>query len=63
DKRAYLQGNISNIFDKYYFSRANTFANGVPFPIPGTSVTFPATSASYFVGAPRFFSMTLGVKY
>jgi iron complex outermembrane receptor protein len=64
-KGSYLQLNVQNLFDKYYFSRATTASNYVNFPIPGTTPprTFTASTAGYYIGAPRTVSITLGARF
>jgi len=60
---SYLQLNVQNLFDKYYFSRTTTVSNSVAYPIPGTALTYnPATNFLY-VGAPRTITATLGMQF
>jgi len=63
DHRSYLQLNLLNIFDKFYFSRATTAANYVSYAIPGTTKIYTPSTAGYYVGAPRTVSITLGTKF
>ena len=61
--KAYLMLNVENLFDKYYISRSTTFANGVAYPIPGTTLTYTPTTPAYYVGAPRTIQVTLNIQY
>jgi iron complex outermembrane receptor protein len=60
---SYLQFNVLNAFDKYYFTRTTTVSNSLPYPIPGTALTYSPSTNFLYVGAPRTLSVTLGVKF
>lgn len=60
---AYLQFNVQNLFDKYYISRSTTFANGVAYPIPGTSLSYFPSTPAYYIGAPRTMQVTLAATF
>jgi iron complex outermembrane receptor protein len=62
-KGSYIQVNVQNLFDRFYISRSTTNANVVPFPIPGTTKTFFASTPGFFIGAPRTATITLGAKF
>ncbi|MBW8815259.1 MAG: TonB-dependent receptor [Caulobacterales bacterium] len=62
---SYVQLNVQNLFDRYYFSRGTSAANYTAYPIPNTTPprTFTASTAGYYIGAPRTVSMTVGAKF
>ena len=60
---SFLQVNVQNLFDKYYFSRTTTVSNSVGIPIPGTTSTYSPATNFLYVGAPRTIQATLGFKF
>ena len=61
--KSYLQLNVSNLFDKYYFSRTTTVSNSVAYPIPGSALTFSPSTNFVYTGAPRTIQLTLGMQF
>ena len=64
NNRSYIQLNVNNLFNKYYFSRSttfNTFAN-IPFPT-NPSVNFFGTTPALYIGAPSTFHLTVGANF
>jgi outer membrane receptor protein involved in Fe transport len=60
---SYLQVNVQNLFDKYYFSRSTTVSNSVAYPIPGTAPTYAPSTNFLYVGAPRTIQATVGFQF
>ncbi len=60
---SYLQVNVQNLFDKYYFSRSTTVSNNLAYAVPGTALTYNAATNFLYVGAPRTIQATLGFKF
>lgn len=61
--RSYLQLNIQNLFNREYISRSTTAGNYTNYPIPGTALTYTASTASYYVGAPTTMQITLNAQF
>ena len=62
-QRSYLQLNVSNLFDKYYFSRSTTVSNTVAYPIPATALTFNPATTFIYTGAPRTIQLTFNAQF
>jgi iron complex outermembrane receptor protein len=64
DKRAYVQINVQNLFNKYYVSRSTTFNSGANIPFPANpAVSFFGSTPSYNIGAPSTFYLTVGATF
>ena len=60
---SYIQVNVQNLFDKYYFTRSTTVSNSVAYPIPGTALTYSPATNFLYVGPPRTIQATVGFKF
>ena len=62
-KGGFVQVNVQNLFDTYYFSRSTTVSNSVGYPIPATALTYNPATTFLYVGAPRTIQMTVGLQF
>jgi iron complex outermembrane receptor protein len=67
DNRSYIQLNVSNLFNTYYFTRSTTFNNANAIPIVNgagaTVATYSASTPAYYIGAPSTFYLTIGTTF
>ena len=64
NNRSYIQVNVSNLFNTYYFSRSTTFNTQAAIPFPANpAVTFFGSTPAFQIGAPSTVYMTIGTTF
>ncbi len=63
EQRSFVQLNVSNVFNRYYFSRSTTANNFSAVTVPGGVIPAPFNPPAYNIGAPSTFYLTLGTTF